>query len=284
MKKYLLFLILSMVFISACGDPEVDITGASYEPKIVVEGYLYPGEPVRDIRIMRNFKLNSVIDTSMLFIDNAIVSINGQPLQYNGLTRSYFSNSLSIEHGKKYELQVTASIDGEQLTASSSTVVPLQGFNVLTKNLGIHRYGVDTVLIKFNPSPSSDFYALSIIPDSASLNNFIYDNKFQPNVKIDNLIEFFNRFRFQSAYLLNITANPVDTVSYIIKEFDTWFYSSYRTIIYAGDKNFRDYVITAKRVREFDGNFHEPVLNFTGDGIGVFASAIKDTIYFSIVP
>lgn len=284
MKKYFLFLIFSMLFISACGDPEVDIAGASYEPKIVIEGYIYPGEPVRDIRIMRNFKLNSVIDTSMLFIDNAVVTINGQPLQYNSLTRSYFSNSLSIDYGKTYELQVSASIDGTQLTASSSTAVPAQGFNLLTKNLGIRRYGIDTVSIKFNPSPSSDFYALSIIPDSASLSNFIYDNKFQPNVKIDNLIEFFNRFRFQSAYLLNITTNPADTVSYVIKGFDTWFYSSYRTIIYAGDKNFRDYVITAKRVREFDGNFHEPVLNFSGDGVGVFASAIKDTLYFSIVP
>jgi hypothetical protein len=36
-------------------------------------------------------------------------------------------------------------------------------------------------------------------------------------------------------------------------------------------------------VKEFDGNFHEPVQIFTGDGIGVFASAVRDTVVFNIV-
>lgn len=284
MKKSILMLAASVLFFSACGDPELDITGTTYEPKIVVEGYLYPGEPVTDIRIMRNFKLNTSIDTSTLFIDNASVTINGEALQYNNITRSYFNNSILVDYNKAYELKVSAVVDGSQLSTSSVTVVPSQGFNLLTKNLGVNRYGQDTPEIRFNPSPSSDFYALSIIPDSASLSNFIYDNKFQPDIKIEDLIESFNNFRFQYAYLLNVSTNSADTISNKIQGYDTWFYSSYRVIIYAGDKNFRDYVITAKRVREFDGNFHEPVMNFSGDGIGIFASAVKDTAYFTIVP
>ena len=35
-------------------------------------------------------------------------------------------------------------------------------------------------------------------------------------------------------------------------------------------------------VQEIDGNFHEPVFHIDGDGIGVFGSAVTDTVYFSV--
>ncbi|MBI2419393.1 MAG: hypothetical protein HYV28_16140, partial [Ignavibacteriales bacterium] len=51
---------------------------------------------------------------------------------------------------------------------------------------------------------------------------------------------------------------------------------------FAGDLNFKNYLLSADS-QEPDGNFHEPVQIFTGDGIGVFASAVKDTLVFSII-
>ena len=61
-----------------------------------------------------------------------------------------------------------------------------------------------------------------------------------------------------------------------------WFYGNYRIIVYACDENFRLYVLTYKNVQEFDGNFHEPRINIDGDGIGIFGSAIADTVYLKV--
>ena len=39
---------------------------------------------------------------------------------------------------------------------------------------------------------------------------------------------------------------------------------------------------TYKNVQEFDGNFHEPRINIQGDGIGIFGSAIADTVFLKV--
>lgn len=67
-----------------------------------------------------------------------------------------------------------------------------------------------------------------------------------------------------------------------IRSNETWFYGKYTVVAYAGDTNFKDYVMTAPSVQEADGNFHEPILIFKGNGIGVFASAIADTATFTV--
>ena len=60
--------------------------------------------------------------------------------------------------------------------------------------------------------------------------------------------------------------------------FDLWFYGSYEVIVYAADKNFIDFLRTFDEVQADDGNFNEPAFNIEGDGIGVFGSAIADTV------
>jgi hypothetical protein len=54
--------------------------------------------------------------------------------------------------------------------------------------------------------------------------------------------------------------------------------------VYAGDNNFKDYVLTVSNVQQPDGNFIEPRMYLTGDGIGIFGSAIRDTVTFNLVP
>jgi hypothetical protein len=53
-------------------------------------------------------------------------------------------------------------------------------------------------------------------------------------------------------------------------------------IVYAADENYRLFSLSYKNVQEFDGNFHEPKVTLQGDGIGVFASMIADTVYFKV--
>lgn len=280
-NKIVVALLLGFLF-AACGDPAVEITGVSYVPKLVVNAYLYPGKPVSGIQLMRNFPLNQPIDTASIFPTEPEVSINGVKLKYNPFFRFFYHDSIIVKKGETYTLTATGKVDGKLLTTSGSTTVPDGDLKLASHDLGVMYYG-DSVLVKFVPSNTANFYAFSILPDTATFENFAYDNTFLPNIKPKDLEESFNSFRYQASFLLNVQPSVVDTTVQQIKEFDTWFYSSYRVIVYAGDVNFKNFVLTSKNVKEFDGNFHEPKLGLTGQGIGVFASALADTLRFTLI-
>jgi len=275
-------LLLIPILYWGCGDPKVDLTEVAYEPKVVIEAYLYAGEPVKDIRIMRNFPLNQSVDSLSLFVRGASVRINGAVLDFDTVSRTYFSNTLVIQKGVSYSLEVEASIAGNMLSATSTTVVPADGFTLITKNFGDVLYDTE-IPVTFVPSSSNNFYAFSIKPAVATLDYFIYDNHYMPNIKSDEMLKEFNRFKFNMSWLQDATTDKTIKVTQLIKGFDTWFYGAYTTIMYVGDINFKDYILTGKNVQETDGNFHEPKTHILGDGIGVFASAIRDTVRFTIV-
>jgi len=276
------------VLFTRCGDPVVDLNEISYQPKIVVNGFLYPEEPVENIYIMRNFDLGINIDSSSFYIspdENFVeASINNIPLEYDPLTQSYFSDELNIEFNTAYELIVSAVIDGISLNATSLTITPQSGFELIEKELGTFIYREEIPNVRFMPSPGTGFYAFSIIADSADFDHYIYENPYLPNVTQEELEENFNRVIYQSSLLLNVNSYSTEPIEFLVQTFDTWFYSSYKTIVYAGDDNFKDYFLTAGRVQEFDGNFIEPEFHFEGDGVGVFGSAIRDTVTFTIIP
>jgi hypothetical protein len=281
------FLVFTSVMFMECGNPDVNINNAPYEPKIAVEGYLYCGEPVKNFRLMRNFALGVQIDTSRLYLtpsrNNVIVTINGTPLNFDPLTNSYYNNQMIIDYGKTYTLEVSATIEGKELHTSSSTTTPQKGFAILNRNLGQYKYNGAPIKVVFKVSPGTEFYALSIVSDTANPNNFIYNNVLRNNIDSTDVEKDLNDLRFRRQILDNIDSYSGNTYSLIINVRDTWFYSTYTLTAYAGDTNFKDYFITAPSVQEFDGNFHEPIQIFDGGGIGVFASAIRDTATFSIV-
>lgn len=265
----------------SCGDPTIELDASSYEPKIVVEGYLYPGAPIRNIRITRNFPLNQNIDTASFVITDAVVKINGVLLQFDRTALSYKTDALQVEKGKTYTLEVSAKVAGQALQTSASTTVPETGFSLINKNLGTFSYGAD-INLKFIPSSETGFYAFSVRPDSASVYNFIYNNDFRSDIQPIDVQKDLNQYQFQMSFSENLHPSTTDTLSHPVKDFDTWFYSTYKIIVYAGDSNFKNFVLTAPSVKEMDGNFHEPRMSLRGDGIGVFASAIRDTAYFTL--
>jgi hypothetical protein len=63
---------------------------------------------------------------------------------------------------------------------------------------------------------------------------------------------------------------------------DLWFYGEHRVVIYAAYANYARFIQTFDEVQEEDGNFHEPVFSFEGDGIGYFGSAIANTVGLTI--
>ncbi len=271
--------------IAGCGKPGINLNNAPYNPKITVEGYLYPGQTVSTIRLMRNFPIGTQLNPQTFFLtpsgNNVTATINSKLLKYDPKSYSYYNNQIKVNYGEKYTLEIYATLDGTQMHTTCTTITPQEGFSVLNKNLGTFSYG-NSITITYKPSPGTGFYAFSIVPDSASTKNFIYNNSLRKNIDTSDVANNLNEFKFRYGTVDNINSNTNNTYSFNVNIRNTWFYSSYTVVAYACDENFKNFILTAPNVQEIDGNFHEPVETFQGDGIGIFGSAIADTLRFRI--
>lgn len=288
------FLIFISAFFAGCGEGTLDISEAKYEPKIVIDGYIYPDSKIEEIKITRNFPLNQTVDFSKAVIADANVTVTDialgktVTLEYNSENFSfedpYFE--IKVEPGKSYRLDVDAVIDGKQLHASSVTTVPLSGLEILDGVTALKYREKDpegklkNISLTFRPSEKCDFYAYVVQPERPTNESFIYDNAYFEVTEKD-LEENWGRFILEYSWLQNVDPQtPVFTQK--IEWHQIWFYGGYYVTIYAGDRNFRDYVMSNNFVQEPDGNFHEPKLHIDGDGIGVFGSAIRRVFHFSV--
>lgn len=280
----------------ACGKGTVEIDQSTYEPKIVINGLLYPGQKIDRIKIMRNFPLNTNINFDEVPLPEAVVEISDENntvevLEYNALA-GYFQSTqqkLLIEGGQKYRLDVTAEIDGKKLSASSVTQVPELGFKIdqgrsCHGDIPYRSYYINGLLVNpciiYNRSKGAEFYALSGVANDADLLTFIEGNVFGVKKEIvEENINYFKYFEFWSA-----PDSRSEGISKIeIPWWFIYFYGQYRIILYAGDVNFYHFFSTHRFVQDMDGNLREPLFYITGEGIGLFGSAITDTLYFSII-
>ena len=288
--------VLIAAILAGCGEGMIDVSSADYQPKIVIDGYIFPGQKVENIKITRNIPLNTNIDVSGIILFNAEVTITDltantiYPLSFN-YNKLYFEDAggrLKIENGKSYKIDVKAKIDDKILHAGSVTTVPLSGLSLAAKDLGQLKYrepdaygNQKKFTLTFKPSPDAAFHSFTITAYDTAVNNFIYDN---PYHKFDStqVFENMDSFRHSFSWLQN-TRPGADMLTYQVEWLDIWFYGNYRLIVYAGDQNFKDFILTHNSVMEMDGNFHEPKLHIDGDGIGVFGSAVSDTVYFKVI-
>lgn len=279
-------LILLAAILSGCGKGAVNVDNAPYVPKIVVEGYLYCGQTVSDIRLTRNFPIGAQVDSSQIVLtptgNNVKATVNGITLSFNPATQTYYTNRITVGYGRTYTLDVSADVAGSALHTASTTTTPQKGFELLQRDMGSFPYDSPSLGLRFVTSPGTGFYAFSIVPDTAGTANFIYDNVYRNKIDSSEVAKDLNDFKFRDEIDHNIDSYSGTPYSLPISSSNTWFYGRYTVVAYAGDENFADYVLTAPNVQQLDGNFHEPVLIFQGDGIGVFASAIVDTATFTI--
>jgi len=292
---FTLVLLLTSLVITGCGEGVVDLEEAKYEPKIVIEGYIYPAQKVENIKITRNFPLEQDIDVSGVLLTNADVTItdaeSGKVYQllYNPAKFSfeYPGSDLQIGYGKTYTLNVKAVIDNKNLEARSTTTVPLAGLKAEKTNLGAMAYrekdesgNVKKFNLKFTPSDKCEFYAYSVEALQASPQSFIYDNAFN-DVDSNDVKKDLDRYRHEWQGIVNAKFDA-PSINMNIEWHAIWFYGAYEVKLYAADRNMTDFVITHTDVMELDGNFHEPKMYIEGDGIGVFGSAVVETVYFTI--
>lgn len=293
---------VSLLIINGCGEGVVNLSESQYKPKIVIQGYIYPERKVEGVRVSRNYPISDAIRLSPadLVISDADVKIRDlqndsvYPLSFHPLTLSYDDPgfSLQIGYGKSYRIDVRAVIDSVPLSAWAVTKTPEAGFRIRREESRldsmIYRQKNGEALqffyFRFNRSPSTDFYVLSYNALDADPTTFVYSpvNPFT-NADTQEVIKNFRYFKNTTDFLLNVPMNAGVSEKQILW-FNLWFYGRYRLIMYAADLNFKNYYLTYNDVQEFDGNFHEPKMNIQGNGIGVFGSAITDTVYFTVLP
>jgi len=283
-----------LLLVLGCGKGTVDLTGVSYVPKIVVDGTLMPGKFVNDIWISRSVPLDAPVDPSSLVLSGAVVTITDDsgtvyPLAYNAGTQAFQNLAITVRAGGTYRIDVEANIDGSTLRAWSTTTVPDSGFTLDLPNsrldtLAYRQRDAEGNLLSFNVAfdrtPGNEFYALSVTALNADTSTFIYDNAFY-DFDADDVIEFFDDLAYGFNWIQNAPPGAGESNMEVFW-FHVNFYGSYRGVVYAGDKNFRDFFVTQENVQEIDGNFHEPSLHVEGDGIGVFGSALADTVHFYV--
>lgn len=284
---------LVVMMLAACGESNLSITEATYQPKIAVQGILIPGQ-VPQIKISRNFPVNVVIDPADIPIPNASVTISDaagvrRTLLYNPQTQAYEAQ-FDVAYNTTYTLNVEAGIDGRTLHASATTTVPNAGFKILEErsNLGsmVYRQGdaqgnLINFDVVFERSPGTGYYLVSLVALDADTSKFIYDNPFR-ELTAEDVFTDFEEYKYLYYWLQDRPLTPGISNTEILSLF-TFFYSRYRVIIYAADRNFRDFQITHELLQGIDGNYHEPAFHIEGDGIGVFGSAVADTAYFEIL-
>jgi len=297
--KRIFMIIIIVSFVSHCGDTTVNIDENTYDPKIVIDGFLVPGQQVENIRITRNYAINKEIKLDEFFIADARVMITDldagveYDLTLNPVTLSYdyTGTDLVIAHGNSYRLDVAATIDGVNLATSSVTTVPQPGLAIVAEDSRLQPMtyrqrdesgDLITFSVVFQQSPGTNAYVLSIVALDAAESTFIEDNPFElkkEDLKEDNTLEW---LKHQSQWAQKQT-NGASTTEIEILWYSIWFYGKYRAILYAMDDNLKDYYLTHQNIQDIDGNLWEPKFHFSGDGIGVFGSTVTDTVYFEVL-
>ena len=302
-KKQLILSLLALVnllFFTACGKTSVEIDESTYEPKIVINGFLYPQKRPTRIFITRNFPVGTTIDKEKIALTDADVSITDlsdgsvHPLVFNR-SIGYFEypdTDWQIACGQSYRLRVTAPIDGQTLSAASTTTVPDRGLQIdrqqsIYGDLYYRQKDEQGRLISprvaYRQSPKAAFYLLSISGLEASVENFIYENPVGQDIR-KALEEGMHIEDFQYRAKWTRPENILNGLSVMeVNWYMIWFYGRYRLILYAGDRNFYHFYTTHRNVQEPDGNLHQPLFDIEGDGIGVFGSAVTDTVYLNIL-
>ncbi|HOL80136.1 MAG TPA: DUF4249 family protein [Ignavibacteriales bacterium] len=295
MKK--IFIIIALVLIStiltSCGEGKIDITDIDYEPKIVVEAMLYPGENVKGIKISRNYNLSlSSVDKDNIYLNDADVTIIDGSIRYNLLydaaTKSYYytGNNLVIGYNKNYKIEVKATIDGKELFCWAETSTPNDSL-VIYKDLSIKND--DTVIYYKSKLPTITFKSISNIQfyaiandyiGVADSNSFINDNIL--GIKYEDIKEKIVDYKNRYTWLQNIKDINFP-ISKSLDWFDFFFYGKYRLTIYAANNDFQQYFVTAQNTQEMDGNFHHPRTNIRGDGLGYFAAAKKYSFEYLLI-
>ncbi len=276
MKKHIIFFLV--LFIAVLNGCDGAIT-SQYQEQMVVEGFIYPGGGIDSVILHYSTPFTNLYSDSAYAITGADVRVSEGGKEYILLPaaakgRYYLpSSALIIEGGKTYTL--TVRIKNHFVTAATTVPKPIQFINIDST------FPKDRILLLDTTNASTFTYTLLAGPVDAETRRYM--------LEVSAIDTNFGKVS------TNLFGPPVDTSAYVRYSF---IQTAPRIIIYsrlfgwfgpnllsflALDSNWVDY----KRQVGYGQNaqiHYQSSLNHINGGIGVWASAAKDTVTVFIKP
>ncbi len=251
----------------------------AYQEQIVVGAFLYENAPIDSIVLHRTTPFGAYYDDLDYAVEGAAVTVTVEGVQHHLLPaklkgRYYLpASDLIVQGGKTYQLSITApnsQTDGTH-SISATTTVPMpihynplvdsvrgQSFVLDTNNLGAFAF-----VVTAGPVDQPDRrYLLSVTAlDTAN-------GRIRQRGGLDSV---------QTTRYTNIATGPAIAIT---SRLFNWYGPNLITF-YAIDTNWTDY---QRQITGQGGTAYQPSLNHISGGMGVFASAARDTVTIFIKP
>ncbi len=250
-----------------------DATDIDDGKRLIVEGYLYEGRPVRGIKISELVPLISDEQESYR-VENAHVIIRASDGREYELSDdqtepgSYFSDELIIARGLIYELEVQ--FDNQRVFATTSVPSSPTGLEISSDTIEIAQINEFTDIIN-----QRDREDISIGWENDEGNPyFVKVENRQGTELIFNLSlpdGFENAFEF--------ITEPTTSDSYFLRGTVLERYGTHDVILFSLNQEYADLYNTSG---EDSRSFSEPLTNIE-NGLGIFTAFSSDTVQFTII-
>jgi hypothetical protein len=272
----ILWISVFALFLLGCNNTPIS---QEFSQRIVVQAYLYAGEPVKDFYLTELLPYGSDEDSiqkinhaqvSVIYNDNEFLLSKGDEEGYY-----YYSGSdLTIKEGEKYQLK----IQYEDMVATANTVVPVPPKNlqisdsVLTYERtapvmggGPGQRDMSEIEITWNNDDNSYFYVLIENIDSVQESFFNSTDSLGGN----------NR---PGGFMRKIT-EPTQTNNYKIRPMELEYYGNFRVKVFRVNQEYADLY---QSLNKDSRNLTEPASNIT-NGLGIFTAFNSDSIFFKVI-
>ena len=236
---------------------------------VVVQGFLYEGQPVKDISLSEVLPLGS-LDTLASPINRAAVSVSNSETKYLLIPDEekegyyyYPEDDFTVNSGDEFKLEI---IYGDQ-KLSAITTVPQKPQNLILKSETLLIPNITTGIRNL---PDLDYYSTSLTWDNFD-NGYYY-------VVIENIEN--------NPIAINIQSGRFATRFVSAPTISNEFKVSFRTVTHLGNHLMILYKVNQEYVDLYESrdqdsrNLNEPLTNIE-NGLGVFSAFASDSVYFN---
>ena len=261
---------LSLIIFNCRDNP----TGTDNNNTLVVEAFLYAGEPVTNIELTGTVSIGSsdtaappINDASVVLIkNNRTFELTRNP-ERNGYY-IYQGSDLTVESGDSFFLE----INYHNTQISSSTIVPPKPIDVSVSRTvltlttsggfpgGFGEQDTNSIVLKWS-NPDSSFYYVVI------------ENLESNPVDISN-----GNFPGGPNIIRRTIFSPSPTSEFVISRRNLTYYGNHEAILYKVNQEYADLYESRNQDSR---NLNEPLTNIK-NGLGVFSAFASDTVFFDV--
>ena len=273
--KTTIILALALLLLSACDS----VDSGEFDDPIVVEAFLFAGEPIDDIHLSSVLPIDSE-DTLATPINDANVRLVKGGASYTLISSGtegfyhYPGDGLTVETGDVFRLEVD--YGSTRITAETTVPAPPTSVSMPVSRITVPNVGDDFFAIRELFQALNEENTLSVTWDNPDAESYFVALEAPANDNPDYLLPEFIRDRFGG---FRIVTEPTTTNFYDIPIFSLEVIGAYTTTVYRINQEYADLYEN----REQDSrDLNEPPTNVDG-GLGVFSAFNGQSITFQIV-